>query len=271
MVIPGVDIAFPPDGYGAPLAELGYRFIGRYCPYYGDGGKGLTAAQVTDYHANGLGIIVFVETVAAAHRGGFEAGVREARMYRAAVAQLGIPEYVVAFFCVDFEPNADDWDAIAGYQLGAISVLGIERVGIYGNYDVIEFAHARGIASRFVQCVAWSGGRMSSWRDVFQDVGPDVAGHHVDHDTAYAEDFGQWKPQEEDMSELEDLVLACFSGQEEAELSRAERLVKARYRMAGVVSGAQEPNQQDRSLSQRIESKSGGGIAPGTTFTGVIN
>lgn len=76
---------------------------------------------------------------------------------------------------------------------------------------------------------------------------------------------------EEDMTEIEDLVLACFSGQEEGDLSREERLVKARYRMAAVVSGAQEPGQLDRSLAQRIESKSGGGIAPGTTFTGVIN
>lgn len=76
---------------------------------------------------------------------------------------------------------------------------------------------------------------------------------------------------EEDMTELEDLVLACFSGQEEAELTRPERLARARYRMQAAVHGPSETGQQDRSLSQRIESKSGGSIAPGTTFTGVIN
>lgn len=75
-------------------------------------------------------------------------------------------------------------------------------------------------------------------------------------------DHNYWFLEEEDMAELEDLILACFSGQEEGDLSREERLVKARYRMAAVVDGAQEPGQLDRSLAQRIENASGGGNVP---------
>ena len=34
--IPGLDIAYPPRDWAPQLAALGYRFIGRYCPYFGD-------------------------------------------------------------------------------------------------------------------------------------------------------------------------------------------------------------------------------------------
>lgn len=264
--IPGLDIAYPPRDWAPQLAALGYRFIGRYCPYFGDQGKSLTREEADIIHAAGMDILMFFQTGAESHRGGRERGIAEAQWWLAGKAHLGIPDDVVPVFCVDFDAQPVDYPLIADFQRGAISVLGLEHVGIYGHDRVIDFAAGSGLASTFVQCVAYSRGRISPHAMVFQDVGPDVLGNHIDHDTAFVEDFGQWKAKGEDMAELEDLILACFSGQEEGDLSREERLVKARYRMAAVVSGAQEPGQLDRSLAQRIES-SGGKPAPGTTFT----
>lgn len=228
----GVDFAFGHPG-GAALAAEGVTVVGRYVPYQGDGGKGLTIEEVIDYHANGLEVFLFWEQEAAMHRGGFSRGKRDAEIAVANLRALGAPDTVAIYPAVDFNPLASDWPLIRDYQRGFISVAGIERTGIYGNYDVIEYAKQMGLATYFCQCVAWSGGELNPWRHIFQDVGPNVAGIHVDHLTIYGDEYGQWKGDQMGLSK-EDMVALFGSTERDANgnlLSVEERYgpAKARY------------------------------------------
>lgn len=273
--IPGLDIAYPPRDWASQLAALGYRFIGRYCPYFGDQGKSLTREEADIILAAGMDILMFFQTGAESHRGGRERGIAEAQWWLAGKAHLGIPDDVVPVFCVDFDAQPVDYPLIAEFQLGAISVLGLEHVGIYGHDRVIDFAAGNGLATTFVQCVAYSRGRISPHAMVFQDVGPDVLGNHIDHDTAFAEDFGQWKA-------------GGLSVDDRARLDRLERLLagngiakdlaKPDERTTGEEALAYADQQGWSAFLGLGETKqalamheanhpSGGKPAPGTTFT----
>lgn len=269
----GVDFAFGRPG-GAALAAEGVTTVGRYVPYLGDEGKGATREEVADYHANGLSVFFFWETVAAMHRGGFAQGKADAAVAVANLRELGAPDSVAIYPAVDFAPGASDWPLIRDYQRGFISVAGIERTGIYGNFDVIEYAHDNQLATYFCQCVAWSGARLSKWRHIFQDVGPNVAGIHVDHLTIYGDEFGQWKG---DALTKEDIVALFGSTERDASgelLSVDARYpnAKARYD-AALESGNSLLEQVGNAMSKAAEaSKTAGGKVPkGTTFTGVID
>ena len=148
---------------------------------------------------------------------------------------------------------------------------------INGNYDVVEYAKQMGLAAYFCQCVAWSGGELNPWRHIFQDVGPDVAGIHVDHLTIYGDEYGQWKGDTVSQKDFDDLVLACFSGSEDRDangktLSKEERLPIAYDRMRNRADGG------FGSIADRAESAyviaqqggAGGGIAPHTHVPGGV-
>ena len=273
----GVDFAFGRPG-GAALAAEGVTAVGRYVPYQGDGGKGLTIDELLDYHANGLDVFLFWEQEAAMHRGGFARGKRDAEIAVANLRGLGAPDTVAIYPAVDFAPGASDWPLIRDYQRGFVSVAGIERTGIYGNYDVIEYAHDGGLARYFCQCVAWSRGQLSAWRHVFQDVGPNVAGIHVDHLTIFGDDYGQWKGDQMELSK--EAMVALFGSTERDDKGnllpvelRYEN-AKARYDAAvesGVSLLEQVGNAGADLKAHTANHPSGGAIAPGTTFTGVIN
>lgn len=232
----GVDFAYGwKPGLGGAFAAEGVTAIGRYCPYQGDGGKGLTIEEVIDYHANGLEVFLFWEQEAAMHRGGFSRGKRDAEIAIANLRALGAPDTVAIYPAVDFNPLASDWPLIRDYQRGFISVAGIERTGIYGNYDVVEYAKQMGLAAYFCQCVAWSDGELNPWRHIYQDVGPNVAGIHVDHLTIYGDEFGQWRA---DAGMTDRDILAIFGS---TETDPAERLANAKYRYEQSITTGNSP------------------------------
>lgn len=272
----GVDFAFGRPGGGALAAE-GVTTVGRYVPYLGDGGKGATIEEVADYHANGLSVFFFWETVAAMHRGGFQQGKSDAAIALANLRSLGAPDDVAIYPAVDFSPGAGDWPLIRDYQRGFISVAGIERTGIYGNFDVIEYAKQMGLATWFCQCVAWSGGELNPWRHIFQDVGPNVAGIHVDHLTIYSDEFGQWKGDE---SLTKEDMVALFGSTERDPLtgrllSVEERYPNAKARYDEAVSSGksllEQVGQGNADLKKHTDNHgAGGGIAPHTHIPGGV-
>jgi hypothetical protein len=225
MVRFGVDFAFG-NPTGAALAAEGVTAVGRYVPYLGDGGKGLRGSEVDDYHANGIDVFLYWETIAAQHRGGFAQGKADAQVALKNLAELGCPDDVAIYLAVDFAPNASDWPLIREYQRGFMSIAGIERTGIYGNYDVIEFAKMGQLARYFCQCVAWSRGKLSEWRHIFQDVGPTVAGLHVDHLEIYGDDFGQWRANQ---GMTKEDIVALFGSTERDPVSGRLLSVEERY------------------------------------------
>lgn len=190
----GVDYSWARPGAVA-IKAAGFDFVVRYVPYAGDGGKGLTAAELADIRANHLGLAMVFESTAARHRDGIGAGLIDGQKAWEALRELGIPDIPV-FFAVDFDAQPFDFPVIDAYQRGAMGALGPRRVGIYGSHDVVEHCVQAGTANWFWQCLAWSHGRKHPARHLFQDFpGTVINGGEVDINETNGDDLGwMWLP-----------------------------------------------------------------------------
>lgn len=190
MAIEGVDYSYdPPNPTG--LVEAGKKFVVRYGAV-GNTGKHLTAAEVTALRAAGLAIVANVEETASAYRGA-SAGTRHATAGASFFRSLGFPVDTPIYFSVDWDAGSGDWADIDAALRASAQVLGVERVGVYGSYDVIEHCAKAGTARWFWQTYAWSGGRWST-RAHLQQYRNNVslAGGTVDLTRAMTADYGQW-------------------------------------------------------------------------------
>ncbi len=72
-------------------------------------------------------------------------------------------------------------------------MLGFDRTGVYGDYDICKTAADRGLCRYIWQAGAWAYGHAELRRHLRQhDENTPLAGGTVDLDTAYAVDFGQY-------------------------------------------------------------------------------
>lgn len=201
-VLQGIDYSFARPG-GAAIRAANKLFAMRYLPYGGDGGKGLTKQEVVDLHSNDIGIGVFFESTAGRMFDGYPAGVADARTARFGLAELGAPPIPVFFAC-DVDTTPDQLALVDDYLRGTASVIGLERNGIYGEYDVIDHCQKAGTATFFCQCYAWSYGRKHPYRHVYQYLnGQTINGGAVDYDEAYGDTSWLWRPKGEDLTKDE--------------------------------------------------------------------
>jgi len=198
MTIEGVDFSWARPG-GAALVASGKRFVVRYLT--GDG-KALTAAEVADYHDHGLSIALVFETTKGRALGGQAAGTVDGQSARNAAAALGIPTAVPIYFAVDFDASADQQPAIDAYLKGAASVLGRDRIGVYGGLRVVTRCHDNATARWFWQTYAWSGGKIAPFIHLYQYHNGQTINHGaVDFCRAYRANFGQWPQPADDQSQ----------------------------------------------------------------------
>lgn len=255
----GVDYSWARPG-GQAIREAGFTFAMRYCPYPGDGGKGLTRGELDDLHANGVAVGLVFESTANRALGGRIAGLRDGSAVVEACEQLGWPDYEPVYFAVDFDATEEQQPAIDEYLRGAAVPLGLPLVGVYGGYHVVKRCWENGTAKWLWQTYAWSGGLVHPEVHVYQYLnGQTLNGAAVDYNEARKADFGQWRPdaaQEGDVTrqEYEDLILALFAGAEERDstgqtATRAGRLAAARYRIDSRANG------EDRSLLEIAASR----------------
>lgn len=196
----GVDYSFGRPSIPA-IKAAGYDFVMRYCPYRGDGGKGLTAAEAAELRANGLAIGVVFESVAARHLSGFAAGQADAVTVRDGLASVGAPSDLPVYFAVDFDAQPSQMAAIDDYHRGAGTILGLDRIGVYGSNAIVAHCHASGSATWFWQTYAWSHGQNFPARHLYQyDNGQTVGGAEVDLNEAYGDEQGFWKVEDDEMS-----------------------------------------------------------------------
>ncbi|MGW2213219.1 hypothetical protein ACWCV3_28460, partial [Streptomyces sp. NPDC001781] len=83
---------------------------------------------------------------------------------------------------------------VDGPLAGAGSVIGRDRVGIYGGYYPVKRALDAGKATWAWQTVAWSGGQWDARAVIRQGLQKTINGVSCDLNTATAEDYGQWTP-----------------------------------------------------------------------------
>lgn len=192
-MIEGVDFSFGRPS-GDSLVAAGKAFVIRYVPYSGDGGKGLTAAEVADYQSHGLAVCLVWESTNARALSGRSAGALDATIAKANAAALGFPVDLPIYFACDFDMRREDEATVAAYFAGAAGVIGLGRTGIYGGLSAVQHAQAGKWASWFWQTYAWSGGIWASGIQLQQySNGHSIGGAAVDYDRALVAEYGGWK------------------------------------------------------------------------------
>lgn len=187
----GVDYAWSrPDPAG--LYTAGKRFACRYVSF-DTTGKNLTQAEAMDLSRAGLSIVANWEYSATDQLGGYDKGVLHATAAASRLASIGMPPGRPIYFSTDFNATDAQLAVCRRYLDGAASVLGRERVGVYGGYRTVEYMGAYSVAAWFWQTYAWSAGRWHPSADIRQyQNGVTVAGATVDLDEAMVPDYGQW-------------------------------------------------------------------------------
>lgn len=195
MTAPGIDIAWDRPTI-AQIKAIKATWVARY--FSTDDSKDLHASEVTAYTAAGLAIVTVWETTTGRARAGHSAGVADATNAEQQRKAVGLPASHIHHFAVDEDTS---WASVAAYFDGAASVLGKNRVGVYGGYKVIEGAYTAGYRYLW-QTVAWSGGLWSKHATIRQTGGTTLSGG-ADWDTAMTPDFGQYPrpvtPQEDSL------------------------------------------------------------------------
>ncbi len=182
---------------GVAFKAAGYTWVARYLCSYGP--KRLSCDERDDLFNNGLAIVLLFEDDAMQALNGYNQGVLDAQEALQQANDLGVPATVPIHFTVDFDATVAQQTLIDAYFQGAISVLGLDRVGAYGGYWVLLRLGNAGLITYKFQTIAWSGGNMVPGINIYQD-GIQAFNGGVDEDVSETTNFGQWsKNQGEDM------------------------------------------------------------------------
>ncbi|GAA0705511.1 hypothetical protein GCM10010193_70750 [Kitasatospora atroaurantiaca] len=188
----GVDYAWDHPG-GAALQAVGATFAARYLSH--DTSKAITRAEADDLAAHGIWLVVVFEDSAQRPLAGRAAGVADAQLAVAQAWAAGIPAGRPIYFAADFDVTADQQGAINDYLQGAASVLGVDRVGVYGGYRTVQRALDAGVCRWAWQADAWSGGQWDARAHIRQTDGTTtINAVECDWNTAMTADYGQWMP-----------------------------------------------------------------------------
>lgn len=190
MATEGIDYSWARPG-GAAIAAAGKKFAVRYLYPDGQGGKGLDASELQDLQAHGIEVPVVFESYAQRPLEGRAAGQEDARTSQAALEQVGLPTGMPVYFAVDWDANPSQQGAIDEYLRGCADILGADRVGVYGGYNVIDRCMANGTAKWFWQTYAWSGGRVREGIHIYQYQNGQNLNGAVDFNRTSLDNYGQ--------------------------------------------------------------------------------
>jgi hypothetical protein len=161
--------------------------------------KNLTQAEAIARQADGTPQAFVHEAAAGWMLGGKVAGQTAAARAHADLGNLGQTYRVVYFACDVDITDGGELGAVDACLDGAAAIIGRDKVGVYGEYDVIEHCLSNGHAAYGWQTRAWSGRnpdgspRVSRRAALYQQVGyvyPD--GVQCDRNTILLDDWGQW-------------------------------------------------------------------------------
>jgi hypothetical protein len=187
----GFDCATPlTAATAAAFRADGYMFVARYL--VPSGWKALSQEEVEVISDAGLQIISVFETTANRPLSGREGGLEDGALaYRLAIDRKQLLGSTV-YFAVDFDAIASQFNVIAEYLAAASEMLPGYNAGVYGSYTVVEEMGSRGVCSHFWQTYAWSRGKKSELRNVYQYENDIIAhGIGIDLNESYGNE-GWW-------------------------------------------------------------------------------
>jgi hypothetical protein len=157
-----VDYAFPPHPSTSALLAATATGVARYLSWLPNN-KVITRTELQKLCQAGLGVILVWECGAQDFIGPkFDARAAATEAVRQANS-LGYPENAALYYALDWDVTVSQWPMIRDrLRNGPIAVHGVERTGIYGPSDALEWARRDGCANWFWQAgmsTAWSRGR----------------------------------------------------------------------------------------------------------------
>lgn len=177
----------------AALRASGRLFVCRYLAYLPNG-KVLSRSERAAIHAAGLEIVLNWEQSDRDMLKGRNTGITHATEALRQAKALGAPANIPIYFSCDTDTNAAQRVQVAAYLDGAASILGRNRVGVYGGFSVIE-AMVPNHAAWGWQTYAWSAGKTSSKAHFKQyRNGVPVAGADCDLNVKLQANIGAWLP-----------------------------------------------------------------------------
>jgi hypothetical protein len=155
-------------------------------------GKSVSLSEIGQAHAADIDVAFIYETTGQTWQGGFSAGKLDGESAYAAMRALGAPVSCAVYHAVDQQVFPSAMSRVIDWARGLIAGMGPYRIGIYGEFDVVEaVAHVFPDLFRW-QTKAWSSGRISQQADVLQ-LGTSMVGNlSIDIDVAYQPHIGQW-------------------------------------------------------------------------------
>lgn len=177
------------------LKAAGVKFVCRYLAPNTTSylWKLLKPGEAKDILAAGLGLVTVWETSANRALSGSAAGVSDAQQAQAWLKQCNAPADAVVYFAVDFDAQPSQFATINAYLAGAASVLGKDRVGIYGGLHPVKAALDAGVCKWAWQTYAWSAGQWDARAQLRQySNGHTLGGVQCDYDHSMALNYGQW-------------------------------------------------------------------------------
>jgi hypothetical protein len=197
VIIEGVDYSSTGNadwaGLAASLTANGKHFVGRYAVNdKSPGGRGISGPEYRAMKDAGIEVFLYWESTAGWMLQGWGAGVAAAQNAQWNIDTAGIPHDAIVYFACDVDAEESDQAAIDECLRGAASVIGFERVGLYGGYHVIKRALQNGSAKWLCQTSAWSGGMVLPQAQLYQyDYDKYIYGTNCDWVQADVENYGQ--------------------------------------------------------------------------------
>lgn len=191
MTTTGLDFAWSKPSVSAILSA-GHSFVCRYLSY-DTSGKNLSRAEALAYQAAGIEIVSNWEYSTTAALSGRTQGVKDATEAARQHTACGGPSKAPIYFSCDWDATEAQQGAINAYLDGCASVIGSDRVGVYGSYYVVKRAMEAGKATWGWCTYAWSGGNMYTPAHIYQyHNGVTVGGADCDLNRALQTNYGQW-------------------------------------------------------------------------------
>lgn len=155
--------------------------------------KQLMPDEATSYIANGQTLVSNWETYANRMNEGYDAGTDDVRAAWNWHKQCGGPDNAVVYFSADWDATPDQQFNINEYLRACVEYLGVQSVGVYGGFHVVERVYEWNPAVYLWQTVAWSGGQVSEHAHLFQRLEQVyVGGIQCDVNEVLKDDYGQW-------------------------------------------------------------------------------
>jgi hypothetical protein len=173
------------------LKDNGVQFVCRYLSY-DTTGKNLTKSEYQNLLKQGVAVVLNWEYATDAALGGKAQGVKDAKAAEAQRKAIGAPAAPIYFSC-DWDATPGQQAAINAYLDGCASVIGRDRVGVYGSYYVVKRSMEAGKAKWGWCTYAWSGGQVYSKAHIYQYQNG-VMGGQADRNRSLQDNFGQIKP-----------------------------------------------------------------------------